>query len=127
MRKIILILFATFLLTACNNNSILSFSELEIVPDDVQAAIDSESTLQLIYEGENIAYVVYKSNGEVSTFLEEQGDTLKIKLDTKKENDDVIVQRVYKLTLDEKHNAIDVLINGQSKPFDVVTGSINNK
>lgn len=127
LRKIILVLFATLLLTACNNNSKVSFTELEIVPEDIQDAIDSESTLQLIYERENIAYVVYQSNGEVGTDIEEQGDTVKIKLDTKKDNDDVIVQRVYKLTLDEKHNTIDMLLNGQSKPFDLVTGSKNNK
>lgn len=122
LRKIILVLFASFLLTACNNDSKLSISELENVPDDVQAAIDSESTLQLINEGKNIAYVVFQSNGEVITDLEEQGDTLKIKLDRKKGNDDVIVHHVYKLTLDKKHKTIDVLINGESKPFDTITG-----
>lgn len=123
MKKIVLILFASILLTACNsNNSTLSISELEVVPDDVQDAIDSaESTLQLINDGEKTAYVVYQSKGEVIPDLEEQGDTLKIKLNVTKEDDDVIVQRVYKLTLDDKHEALDVLINGESTPFDVVS------
>ena len=123
MRKIVLILFASILLTACNsNNSTLSISELEVVPDDVQDAIDSESTLQLINEGEKTAYVVYQSKGEVVTDLEEQGDTLKIKLNVTKEDEDEIVQRVYKLTTDDKHKALNVLINGKSTPFDVVSG-----
>lgn len=123
MRKIVLILFASILLTACNsNNSTLSIRELDNVPDDVQGVIDSENTLQLINEGENTAYVVYQSKGKVITDLEEQGDTLKIKLNVTKEDDDPIVQHVYKLTLEDKHTAIDVLINAESTPFDNVTG-----
>lgn len=122
MRRIIFILFTLMLLTACNtNNSILSMSELEVVPDDVQAVIDPQYTLQLIFEGENIAYVVYQSKGQVVTDLEEQGDTLKVKLQVTKE-DDVIEQHVYKLTLDDKHEVIDALINGESASFDSVTG-----
>ena len=40
--------------------------------------IDSNYMLQLIYDGEDIAYVVYQSNGTVVTDLEVQGDTLKV-------------------------------------------------
>ncbi|MGG4268110.1 peptidylprolyl isomerase [Peribacillus simplex] len=123
MRNIVVILFTSILLTACNaNHSTLSISELEVVPEEVQDAIDPESTLQLIDEGKKTAYVVYQSKGEVNTDLEEQGDTLKIKLNVTKEDDNVIVQRVYKLTLDDKNKTLYVLINGESTPFDVVTG-----
>ncbi|MFZ0443200.1 MAG: hypothetical protein WAM95_00815, partial [Bacillus sp. (in: firmicutes)] len=77
--------------------------------------------LQLIYDGEDIAYVVYQSNGTVVTDLEVQGDTLKVKLDKTNKQDDVIEQRVYKFTLDPEHEVIDVLINGKSKSFDNVS------
>jgi phosphoribosyl 1,2-cyclic phosphodiesterase len=87
----------------------------------VQEKIDSNYELQLIYDGEDIAYVVYQSNGTVVTDLEVQGDTLKVKLDETNKQDDVIEQRVYKFTLDPEHEVIDVLINGKSKSFDNVS------
>ena len=77
--------------------------------------------LQLIYDGEDIAYIVYQSTGTVVTDLEVQGDTLKVKLDETNKQDDVIEQRVYKFTLDPEHEVIDVLINGKSKAFDNVS------
>ena len=110
----------TTILVACNTST-LSMSEIEIVPTDVQDKIDSNYELQLIYDGEDIAYVVYRSNGIVVTDLEVKGDTLRIKLDETNKKDDVIEQFVYKLTLDPEHKVIDVLINGKSKPFDNVS------
>ena len=74
-----------------------------------------------LYDGEDIAYVVYQSTGTVVTDLEVQGDTLKVELDETNKQDDVIKQRVYKFTLDPEHEVIDVLINGKSKAFDNVS------
>ena len=108
------------ILVACNTST-LSMSEIDIVPNDVQEKIDSNYVLQLIYDGEDIAYVVYQSTGTVVTDLEVQGDTLKVKLDETNKQDDVIEQRVYKFTLDPEHEVIDVLINGKSKAFDNVS------
>ncbi|MGE7602419.1 peptidylprolyl isomerase [Peribacillus sp. NPDC097675] len=123
MRKIVLILFVSILLTACNSNkSELSISELEVVPSKVQDAIDSESRLQLINEGEKTSYVVFQSKGKVITGLEEQGDTLKIKLNVPKEDDDVVIQHVYKLTFNGKPKVLLVLVNEETIPFDVVSG-----
>jgi hypothetical protein len=46
----------TSILVACNTST-LSMSEIDIVPDDVQDKIDSNYVLQLIYDGEDIAYI----------------------------------------------------------------------
>jgi hypothetical protein len=110
----------TAILVACNTST-LSMSEIDIVPDDVQNKIVSNYSLQLIFDGEDIAYIIYQSNGTVVSDLEVQGETLKVKLDETNKQDDVIEQHVYKLTLDPEHEVIDVLINGKSKPFDNVS------
>ena len=121
MRNILILLMVITSITVACNTSTLSMSEIDIVPDDVQDKIDSNYVLQLIYDGEDIAYIVYQSNGTVVTDLEVQGDTLKVKLDETNKQDDVIEQRVYKFTLDPEHEVIDVLINGQLKSFDNVS------
>ena len=121
MRKVLILLMLITAITVACNTSTLSMSEIDIVPNDVQEKIDSNYVLQLIYDGEDIAYVVYQSNGTVVTDLEVQGDTLKVKLDETNKQDDLIEQRVYKFTLDPEHEVIDVLINGKSKAFDNVS------
>lgn len=121
MRKILFLLMViTAILVACNTST-LSMSELDIVPNNVQDKIDSNYKLQLIYEGEDIAYIIYQSKGTVATDLETQGDTLKVKLDETNKQDDVMEQHVYKLTLDPEHEVIDVLINGKSTTIDNVS------
>lgn len=121
MRNILILLMLITSITVACNTSTLSMSEIDIVPNDVQEKIDSNYVLQLIYDGEDIAYIVYQSNGTVVTDLEVQGDTLKVKLDETNKQDDVIEQRVYKFTLDPEHEVIEVLINGKSKAFDNVS------
>ena len=121
MRNILILLMLITSITVACNTSTLSMSEIDIVPDNVQDKIDSSYDLQLIYDGEDIAYIVYQSNGTVVTDLEVQGDTLKVKLDETNKQDDVIEQRVYKFTLDPGHEVIEVLINGKSKAFDNVS------
>lgn len=121
MRKtLFLLICTTFLLVACNTSK-LSISEIDVVPNDLQDIIDSNYSLQLINNGEDIVYIVYQSKGMITTDLEIEGNTLKVKLDETVNQDGVIEQLVYKLTLDPEHEVIDVLINGKSTPFDNVT------
>ncbi|WP_199232657.1 peptidylprolyl isomerase [Mesobacillus foraminis] len=120
LRKIIsLLLFTTTLLVACNT-SILSISEMDTVPSDVHNKVDPDYKLQLITDGEDAAYIVYQSNGTVSTDLLTEGDTLKVKLEEKNKKADVLKNHVYKLTLNPEHEVINVIINGKSVPFDNV-------
>lgn len=121
MKKILLVFLAVFILTACNSST-LSISEMEIVPNKVQKAIDEKYTLQKINEGEDISYIVFRSKGTVTTDLETQGNTLIVKLDVTNQQDNAIEQHVYKLTLDPNHDTIDIHINGKSTTIDIVTG-----
>lgn len=121
LKKIFLVFFAVFILTACNAST-SSISEMEEIPNKVQEAIDEESILQLINEGEDISYIVFQSKGTVTTDLETHGDTLIVKLDETNQQGEVLEQHVYKLTLDPVHKAIDIHINGKSTPIDNVTG-----
>ncbi|WP_107947938.1 peptidylprolyl isomerase [Lysinibacillus parviboronicapiens] len=113
--------FVSIFLTACNSSA-LSISEIEIVPNKVQGVIDDNNTLQIINEGKNISYIVFRSKGIVTTDLETQGDTLIIKLDVTNQHDNAVKQHVYKLTLDPNLDTIDIRINGKSTVIDSVTG-----
>jgi hypothetical protein len=116
-------LFTLFILSACNNESTLSFSEIESIPNDVQEKIEANYMLQLIddNEGTYTSYIVYQGAGKVTTNLEAQEETVKIKLDETNTQDDVSKTHVYKLTIDPEHEIIEVWINGQLTPFDNVT------
>ena len=123
MRKILfLLIFTTTLLVACNT-SILGMTKIDTVPSDVKDKIVADYKLQLIYDGEDTAYIVYQSNRTVSTALVTEGDTLKVKLEELNKQTDVIQQHIYKLRLEPEYKVINVLINGKSTPFDNVSTS----
>lgn len=121
MKNIIALLLISILLTACKSDvSTLSFSEIESLPDSLNSLIDSSDTLQLIYEGDNIAYLVYQAEGEVTTDVEEQEGVLNITLNTSNKENGEKQEHVYKMTLDDEHEVIDVYINGESTAFDSI-------
>ena len=115
------LLFFALILASCNSSE-LSISEIQNVPNVVQDKVNSDYTLQLITDGDNMAYIIFRSKGTVTTNLETKGDTLIVKLDSANKDNNELKQYVYKLTWDKKHNTIEVLVNGQSTPFDSVTG-----
>ncbi|MDX1806109.1 MAG: peptidylprolyl isomerase [Paenisporosarcina sp.] len=121
MKKIfVLVILLISVLTACNSST-LSFSEIENVPNNVQDKVDSNLKLQSINDGEKGYYIVFHSSGDVKTDLETQGDTVTIKFDVTNLQDDVVKQNTFYLTTDPEHDVIDVLVNGESMPFDNVT------
>ncbi|MEZ0480400.1 hypothetical protein [Planococcus sp. SSTMD024] len=122
MRKAFSILASTLLLAACSSTpSTLSFSELEMAQEELQNVIDPTAQLQLINEGKDIAYVVYQFAEVVAADIEEDGETVKVNLNVAEE-DDPPETTVYKLTLDENHEIIEIFVNGKSTPIDVVSG-----
>ncbi|WP_416147985.1 peptidylprolyl isomerase [Salipaludibacillus sp. HK11] len=108
------------ILSACNSSK-LSFSEIENVPNNVQDKVDSNLKLQSITDGGKGKYIVFHSIGDVETDLETQGDTVKIKFNVTNLQDDVVKQNTYYLTTGAEHDVIDVLVNGESIPFDNAT------
>lgn len=122
MKRFILLALLCTLLSACNvNDPKLSFSELKIVPNEIQTKINPDYTLQLINTKDDIAYVVYHTKKTVATNLEAQEDTVKIKLDESKDTSKNTKQHVYKLTLDPENEIIDVYLNGKSTAFANIT------
>ncbi|TFD93629.1 hypothetical protein [Jeotgalibacillus sp. R-1-5s-1] len=118
-----MVLASCFLLLGCNEqSSILSISEIETVPNEVKEAIGLEYNLQLIQEDDQTYYLFFRSSGDVSTSLETVEDTLMIKLDEDNANDENPMGKVYKLTIDPVHEVIEAVINGETVPFDNVTG-----
>ena len=116
----VLVLLVISILSACNS-SILSFSKIENVPNNVQDKVNSNLKLQLINDGEKGYYIVFHSSGDVKTDLETQGETVTIKFNVTNLQDEVVKQNTFYLTKDPEHNVIDVLVNGESMPFDKVT------
>lgn len=121
MKKLLYpLLFFVLILVGCNSSE-LSISEIQNVPNNVQDKVNSDYTLQLINDGENTAYIIFYSKGIVTTNLETKDDTLIVKYDSTNKDNNELKQFVYKLTWDNEHNTIEVLVNGQSTPFDNVT------
>ena len=127
MKKVLIYVFLVIgILSACNlsvsrSSSILSFSNIENVPEDVQDIIDSNLKLQLINEGEKGAYIIFHSSGDIETDIESQDGTIIVNLKVTNSQDDVIKQHTYYLTTDPNHEEIVVLVNGDSIPFDSVS------
>lgn len=123
MKKALVILVTTTLLSACSSTtSTLSFSEIEMVQQELQNVIDPTAQLQLINEEEDITYIVYQFETVVAADIEEDGETIKVNLNVAEEGNDVSEQTIYKLTLNEDHEIIEVFVDGEATPIDVVSG-----
>lgn len=114
------VLFTALILTGCNSST-LSFSEIEIVPDNVQDKIDSSYKLQMITESEDTSYIIFRSKGAVTTEVTTQDGTLTINFNEENPDDNEIGVYFYKLTRGSEFDKIDVLVNGQSTAFDDIT------
>ncbi|RUS45813.1 hypothetical protein [Cohnella sp. AR92] len=120
MKRILLSLcVAAIMLTACKSAT-LSMKEMEAIPSKLQNKLDSKYTLQLL-DGQDISYIVFQSKGTVTAALEAHDDTIVVKLDESNQQSE-FKQHIFKLTSDNKHEKIDILINGHSTPIDNVTG-----
>lgn len=115
------VLFAVLILSACNSSK-LSFSEIENVPRKVKEHIDSDLKLQLINDGTKGSYVIFHSNGEINAELDPQDNIVNIIFNELNPHGEDIKRNVYYLTMDPKHDTINVLVNDEKMPFDNVTG-----
>lgn len=101
---------------------VLSFSELEMGREELQNLIDPAAPLQLINGGEDSAYVVYQFDEIIAADVEEEGKTMKMNLNVAEEGENWSEQTIYKLTLDEDHEIIEVFVNDEATPIDVASG-----
>ncbi|MER2189308.1 MAG: peptidylprolyl isomerase [Solibacillus sp.] len=119
MRRLFSLMLATIIILAACNFSELSISELQSVPSKVQDVINSDSTLQLITNGEKNTYIVFHSTETVSVELEVTENILNIKFNTTNQGNTELKQYVYKLNRgNSEHDTINVLVNEENMPFD---------
>lgn len=121
LKKIVVLgILVLFVLSACNSST-MSIKEIENVPKDLQEYVNSSLRLQSINDGEKGYYIIFHSNGEIEADLETQGDKLNIIFNVTNLKDEVIKQNTYYVTTGPEHEMIDVLVNGESIPFDNMT------
>ena len=128
MKKLLLVVLISALLSACNLfDSSPSIDKLEKAPKDIQEVVElvdptASLSLQAITKNGNITYIIYQSTESVTASLEKQGDKLNVRLMTKPKDGNVFEQHIFKLKGNEETEMIDVLINGKSTPFDMYSG-----
>ncbi|WP_404427119.1 peptidylprolyl isomerase [Ureibacillus chungkukjangi] len=120
MREFFLtLIFVVAILSACSSSTV-SMSEVENVPNKVQTIIDPNLELQLINDGEKESYIIFHSSGDVEFDFTTQDNTVTINFN--ENQNDVEEQNTYYLTTDSEYGSIEVLVNGERRPFDNVTG-----
>ncbi len=121
LKKIVVLgIMVLSILSACNSST-MSIKKIENVPKDLQEYVNSSLRLQSINDGEKGYYIIFHSIGEVEADLETQGDKLNIMFNETNLKDEVIKQNTYYVTTAPEHEMIDVLVNGESIPFDNMT------
>lgn len=120
MKKLFpLMLVVTIIVAACTPSE-LSISEIQNVPNRIQALIDTDYTLQSIYDSDkdNI-YIIFHSTETVTAELDKRENVLNIKLDSVKQEGNALKQYVYKITRgDAEYDTIIILLNGKNTPID---------
>lgn len=130
MKKILLTFLLTLFLASCGNPE-AGIKEVESVPEDIHSLLhelpnavfqESPEDLRLISfnADENGSYIVFHSSGQVEAHTETEGDTLIIHLTETETDDDSVTQYSYYLTTGEEHDTIQVLVNNEPIPFDLV-------
>lgn len=124
MKKLLVIVLISWLLSACNLfNASPSIEKLEKAPKNVQELLDPVVPLQVVNENEKMSYLIYKSEDEVTASLEKQGGKLNVKLKAVPRDGANIEQHVFKLKINKETEMIDVLVNGELTPIGIITGS----
>lgn len=123
MKKFVFFMIALgVLLVGCSSEQ-LSVVEVQSVPGEVQDVIDLDAGLQLIQDGEEVKYILYKNHKVVTADVQLDGDTLKVMLTHHEDERSGEVQYMFKVTDGKaKYEAINVFIDGEEATFDNVTG-----
>lgn len=113
-------LFVILFLSACQQESTLSISEVEFVPDHIQEAVQSDERIQFVQEEAYAYYIAFRAAGSVEAGLETEDDTLFIQFEETESASGAEQQYVYFLTTEPEHEVLDVQVNGESVPIDQI-------
>ena len=124
MKRLFPLMLVVIIIIAACNSSELSISEIQSVPNKIQALIDTDYILQSIYDSDkDNTYIIFHSTETVTAELEKRENILNIKLDSVKQEGNALKQYVYKITRgDAEYDTVIVLVNGKPTPFDNSTG-----
>ncbi|MDM5247716.1 hypothetical protein [Lysinibacillus sp. G4S2] len=123
MRKLLIVLLCSIIvLSACNPT--LAITEVKSVPKDLQETLNvlgMEDYVQMINNGEKRSYIVINTKDTVTVSVESKEDAIVINIDeVENQNDEVIKQHIYKLTVDANYEYIYLYKNGEQIPFNIV-------
>ncbi|MFJ7737723.1 hypothetical protein ACIQ2D_15525 [Lysinibacillus sp. NPDC097287] len=110
-------------LTACNSE--LAITELNSVPKKLQKVLDQlrmDDYIQLVNDGEEIAYIAVNTKGTVTASVESNDDKIFVNIEEVEGQNEEIKQYIFKLTKDKDYEYMYLNKNGEEIPFDVVTG-----
>ncbi|SIT88451.1 hypothetical protein [Edaphobacillus lindanitolerans] len=119
MKRLVTVLLGTIWLAGCGSSG-PAVEELDRVPREVEEAIETEHSLQMIDNG-TASYLVFRTYLSVKPEFETRGSTLIIDLKEAPPKSDQIKTHVYKVETDWKLDTIETRINGEPAPFAVIT------
>lgn len=114
---------SVIVLSACQFSN-TSFSEIKKTPQKLEAYIDPDLTLQLINDGEKGAYIVFNSIKVVKADISKENDAVVISFDEIEPEKEDKERNLYYLKTDINHDKIQVLVNGEERPFDEISTGI---
>ncbi|EMR05034.1 hypothetical protein C772_03037 [Bhargavaea cecembensis DSE10] len=121
-RFIVSAIIAAGLLSGCSDPEVTSFSEVNQIPGYAWEQVDPGLSLQLL-SSEDQSYIVFQSEHAVAADYEIKDNRVIIKLDESGGTEDGVAEtHVYELKTDAKQDTIVVMVNGEERPFDNVTG-----
>ena len=77
--------------------------------------------IQLVQDGEDIAYIVVNTKGTVTASVESSDNTIYVNIEEGESQNEEIIQYVFKLTMDRGYEYMALKKNGEDIPIDVVT------
>lgn len=130
MIKLVLSTALLLFMTACTSPE-AGISEVDAVPNNIQEFMNdlpddfpqttvAEMRLLSFNDGDNGSYIVFHSSGQVESHAESEGNTLVIHLTETDIADAPVTQYTYYLTTGPDHYTIDVRVNEETIPFDMV-------
>jgi len=121
LKKLLVVVVLAFSIFSACHSTTSSFREVEDVPNHVQDKIDRTYKLQSINNSGKGYYIVFHSSGDVEVEVETQGESVTIRINEANLHNESVKQYTYYLTTDQEHDVLNVLVNGESMPFDNVT------
>lgn len=121
MKKIILIFTLFLTLVACSKPT-PGLEKVTKVPKGIQEHVNPKYRLQSIWSDEGGSYIIFQSTGDVEADIQIDGKDVRIQFEETNTKDASfgIQQYTYYLYLESEDNILDVYVNDESIPFNML-------